>query len=248
MITEIQTIQRLRDAALPVVVASVWLVHGLYNKLLHGSPRHLAIVQSVPGLAGTAGEHALLGRRPVRGRGRMWVLWGRAAIACADVQTVVLFSMNVVELRVARPLLLWPAGLIPLNLGFLSLAWIAAVQRNAGSVTRVAAAASRRDRRAPGEQLDADLCDARRCARAVCAAGARARNLRGLRLHRGRLVEARSLRQPDCRECSVRTSFLRATACSRRVVSPNRQARPMRGLEFCARDTNCARWSPVAIC
>ena len=29
------------------VVAAVWLVHGLYNKLLGGSPRHLAIVQSV---------------------------------------------------------------------------------------------------------------------------------------------------------------------------------------------------------
>lgn len=31
-------------------VASVWLVHGLYNKLLGGSERHLAIVQSTPGL------------------------------------------------------------------------------------------------------------------------------------------------------------------------------------------------------
>ena len=37
----------------------MWLVHGLYNKLLGGSPRHLAIVQSVPGLAGAAGERVL---------------------------------------------------------------------------------------------------------------------------------------------------------------------------------------------
>ena len=30
-----------------LVVAAVWLVHGLFNKLLGGSPRHLAIVQAV---------------------------------------------------------------------------------------------------------------------------------------------------------------------------------------------------------
>ena len=42
-----------------IVVASVWLVHGLYNKLLGGSPRHLAIVQSIPGLNGATGELAL---------------------------------------------------------------------------------------------------------------------------------------------------------------------------------------------
>ena len=32
-------------------LAAVWLVHGVYNKLLGGSPRHLAIVQSIPGLS-----------------------------------------------------------------------------------------------------------------------------------------------------------------------------------------------------
>ena len=42
------------------LVASIWLVHGLYNKLLGGSPRHLAIVQSVPGLHGSVGERVLL--------------------------------------------------------------------------------------------------------------------------------------------------------------------------------------------
>ena len=45
--------------AVRFVVASVWLIHGLYNKLLGGSPRHLAIVQSVPGFAGAAGSRVL---------------------------------------------------------------------------------------------------------------------------------------------------------------------------------------------
>jgi len=41
----------IRRAAV-ILVAGTWLTHGLYNKLLHGSSRHLAIVQSVPGLSG----------------------------------------------------------------------------------------------------------------------------------------------------------------------------------------------------
>ena len=43
--------------------------------------------------------------------------------------------MNAVELTFARPLLLWPAGLIPLNLAFLALAW-AAAEAQAPSVLR----------------------------------------------------------------------------------------------------------------
>ena len=40
------------------------------------------------------------------------------------MQTVVLLSMNVLELTYARDLLLWPAGLLPLNLCFLALVWL----------------------------------------------------------------------------------------------------------------------------
>ena len=47
------------DKSVRPLVASVWLVHGLYNKLLGGSPRHVAIIQSVPGLAGLNGERVL---------------------------------------------------------------------------------------------------------------------------------------------------------------------------------------------
>ncbi len=109
-----------------VFVASVWLVHGLFNKLLHGSPRHLAIVQSVPGLSGATGEHVLMAVGVFEVAIAAWVLSGWMAPLCAATQTIALLSMNVVELAVARNLLLWPAGLIPLNLAFLALAWVAA--------------------------------------------------------------------------------------------------------------------------
>ena len=121
-------------SASTVFVASVWLVHGGYNKLLHGSPRHLAIVQSVPGFGGAAGEHVLTAVGVFEIALAVWVLSGWAARLCAATQTIALLSMNVVELSVARDLLLWPAGLIPLNLGFLALAWIAAASRKPGDL------------------------------------------------------------------------------------------------------------------
>lgn len=124
-----------RAGRLPtIVVASVWLVHGLFNKLLHGSPRHLQIVQSVPGLAGSRGELVLTIVGMCEVGIAVWVVSGSAAIVCASVQTVFLLSMNVVELSVARSLLLWPAGLIPINLAFLGVAWIGASRRPSATV------------------------------------------------------------------------------------------------------------------
>src|SRR5688572_20863906 len=112
-----------------LVVASTWLIQGLYSKLLGGSPRHLQIVQSTPGLDGAAGEYALVAIGATEAAIAVWVLSGYAARSCAATQTVVLLSMNVVELTFARHLLLWPAALIPVSLGFLTLAWIAAEPR-----------------------------------------------------------------------------------------------------------------------
>jgi uncharacterized protein YqjF (DUF2071 family)/uncharacterized membrane protein YphA (DoxX/SURF4 family) len=112
-----------------VLVASVWLLHGLFNKLLHGSPRHLQIVQSVPGLSGAAGQRVLTAVGLLEVGIALWVFSGWAAHCCAAVQTILLLSMNAIELTVARPLLLWPAGLIPVNLLFLAVAWVAADSR-----------------------------------------------------------------------------------------------------------------------
>src|SRR5687768_2279817 len=112
-----------------LLVASVWLVHGAFNKLLHGSPQHLAIVQSVPGLEGAIGAHVLLVVGCFEVIAALWVLSGWAPGLCATTQTIALLSMNAVELTVASHLLLWPAGLIPVNLAFLTLAWTAATSR-----------------------------------------------------------------------------------------------------------------------
>ena len=110
--------------ALAPALASVWLVHGLYNKLLGGSPRHLAIVQSVPGLQGVTGQFVLVTIGLAEVGVAAWILSRRAPRTCAAMQTTLLLSMNALELTFARDLLLWPAGLLPLNLGFLALVWL----------------------------------------------------------------------------------------------------------------------------
>jgi len=118
-------------------LATVWLVHGLYNKLLDGSPRHLAIVHSVPGLGGAAGRYVLVGVGVAEVFIAAWMLSRRAPRTCAAVQTVILLTMNVLELKFARELLLWPAGLLPVNICFLALVWVWATSPGT-SVTRSA--------------------------------------------------------------------------------------------------------------
>ena len=113
-------------------VAAVWLVHGLYNKLLDGSPRHLAIVQSVPGLSGATGVRVLDAVGIFEVGVACWIVSGRRLRLCTAVQIAALFSMNVLELSFARHLLLWPAGLLPVNAGFLALMWLAADPAAAG--------------------------------------------------------------------------------------------------------------------
>ena len=112
-----------------LLVAATWLVHGLFNKLLGGSPRHLAIVQAVPGLGGSTGEHVLTVVGVFEVALALWVLTGWTPVLCAAAQTLALMSMNILELTYARDLLLWPAGLIPVNLAFLGLAWTPAMAR-----------------------------------------------------------------------------------------------------------------------
>jgi hypothetical protein len=119
--------------ALTPALAAVWLVHGLYNKLLGGSPRHLAIVQALPGLQGVVGARVLVAVGVAEVAIAGWMLSRRAPRWCAAFQTVLLLSMNVTELTYARPLLLWPAALLPLNVLFLSAVWATAMSEKKGT-------------------------------------------------------------------------------------------------------------------
>ena len=163
------------------MVAAVWLVHGLYNKLLGGS-------RAAPGRSSSRcrGSRA----RPASASSTavgvaevaiaLWVLSGWRAARCARPRRPsALLSMNVVELTFARHLLLWPAGLIPVNLAFLALAWTAA-DRAAPLACYAAAPASRSPIAGALPRLPhADLRRPGRRAAAAAAARARARDAAG---------------------------------------------------------------------
>jgi hypothetical protein len=110
-----------------IAVAAVWLVFGLVFKAADVVPRHRAIVARVLGerwsrpviLAVAFGE-ATLGA---------WMLWGRALPICAAVQSVAIVTMNTLELRYARDLLLSPRLMLLANAALLSAAWYAALAR-----------------------------------------------------------------------------------------------------------------------
>jgi hypothetical protein len=107
--------------AFTIVIGSVWVFHGLYSKILMGIPRHRDIVARVLGedIAGLA-TYAIGFLEILLG---LWAYsrWNR--MGCALVQTLALVSMNVLEIALARDLLISAAGMAVLNLAFLTLVW-----------------------------------------------------------------------------------------------------------------------------
>jgi hypothetical protein len=105
-------------------VALVWLGFGAL-KALGALPRHRRIVARVVGeprasavfYAVAAGEIAL----------GLWSLSGRHLVPCAALQSIAIASMNALELRLARDLLLSPRAMVCANAVLLSAGWYVAL-------------------------------------------------------------------------------------------------------------------------
>lgn len=87
------------------LIALVWIVNGLYCKVLHGVPRHEQIVERILG-----GEYAhtltvLIGFSEILIG--VWVLSGIKARWNAIAQMVIVATMNCMEFILAPDLLLW---------------------------------------------------------------------------------------------------------------------------------------------
>lgn len=114
------------ESVLRALIASVWFVFGFVFKICNGVPRHRAIVAAVVGE-----RHATLLVTAV-GSGEvllsLWIASGILPTACASVQTVAIVTMNALELRRARSLLLVPRAMVIANTLLLTGAWYVAMK------------------------------------------------------------------------------------------------------------------------
>jgi uncharacterized membrane protein YphA (DoxX/SURF4 family) len=106
-------------------VGLVWVVFGLCFKVLRLLPRHEQIVARILGPRVAPVLTRLIGVAET-GMG-VWMLSGYFAPWCAACQTVVVITMNSIELVKARDLLLAPVPMLLGNTVLLSLAWYAAL-------------------------------------------------------------------------------------------------------------------------
>ncbi len=108
-----------------VCVAFVWLVFGIIFKLLRALPRHEKIVARI------LGERVAPVLTRIIGAGEalvgVWMLSGLWLPSCAFAQTLLVVTMNAIELVKARDLLLSPRLMVIGNGVLLSLAWYAAL-------------------------------------------------------------------------------------------------------------------------
>jgi uncharacterized membrane protein YphA (DoxX/SURF4 family) len=117
-------------------LASVWLFHGLFAKVLGLIPRQQAIVGRVLGAALSGPTTALIG--VVEVLMALWIVSGKASRWCAALMTLMLAAMNTLELVYATDLLLAPAWMIGANALLAGMAWYLALCGRAETGKRLA--------------------------------------------------------------------------------------------------------------
>jgi len=97
-----------------IVIALVWLIMGLGCKVLGWAPRHEEIVARILGAEMAPILVVLIGFGEIGMAA--WILSGLYARICAGLQIILVVIMNIIELILARDLLLfgWSNGLVAL--------------------------------------------------------------------------------------------------------------------------------------
>lgn len=114
------------DWLIRAAVAGVWLYEGVWCKLLGREPNQLRIVESAPVAGPFGGKAFLVALGAAELALALWVLSGRAPVACAAAQTLLLASLNTGGLIWARGLIHDPPGMLIKNFAFLVLVWVCA--------------------------------------------------------------------------------------------------------------------------
>jgi DoxX-like family len=90
---------------LTYLIASVWLVNGLFCKALDLEPRHRAIVVRILGEGHAKGRTIAIGC--LETAMAAWIVSGLAPAVNAWTQIVLVLCMNLIEFLLASDLLLW---------------------------------------------------------------------------------------------------------------------------------------------
>ena len=106
-------------------IASIWLFHGLFAKLLGLIPRQQAIVGRVLGTDHSRSATAVIG--VVEILMAFWIISGKWPRWCAAAVTLMLAGMNTFELTFARDLLLAPAWMVGANTLLAGMVWYVAL-------------------------------------------------------------------------------------------------------------------------
>ncbi len=120
---ELPTEKRRRSAVfvLRILIGSVWLINGLFCKVLGWVPRHQEIVATILG-----DEHSLMITRAI-GFGEvglaLWIWSGVRARLSAGLQMLLVGTMNVIEFLRAPDSLLWGQFNTLFAAAFIALVW-----------------------------------------------------------------------------------------------------------------------------
>ena len=104
---------------LKLVIATVWLVNGLYCKVLDQVPRHRQIVGEILGEEFAAPLTILIGISEVIMA--IWVLSGYRSRICTLCQIALVVIMNILEFVLVPDLLLWGKLNSIFALGFIGI-------------------------------------------------------------------------------------------------------------------------------
>ena len=108
---------------LRMIMASVWLGMGLGAKVLGLVPRHREIVARILGEAHADVITVMIGVSEIGMA--VWILSGIRCRLCGMIQIGLVVVMNLLEVVLARDLLLFGAGNLLVAVGFVAFVWFA---------------------------------------------------------------------------------------------------------------------------
>ena len=114
---------------LRLLIGLVWLVNGLFCKVIGGVPRHQEIVATILGDEFAGPITVLIGCGEIFIA--LWILSGRFRAACGWLQIILVLTMNTMEQALASEFLLWGPWNFLWALGFSIVVWCAFLRKEA---------------------------------------------------------------------------------------------------------------------